>query len=51
MNNLFYTSPSYKYTVNNQFMFYAKVITCLKITDDVFKFKSALKTVFTYGVG
>jgi hypothetical protein len=49
MNNLFYKSqlqvPVYK-----KVLLCAKVISCRKITDNVLKFKSALKAVFKYKV-
>jgi len=45
MNILFYKSQL-QVPVYNKFVLCAKVISCRKITDDVLKFKSALKAVF-----
>jgi len=45
MNILFYKSQL-QVLVHNKFVLCAKAISCRKITDDVLKFKSALKAVF-----
>jgi hypothetical protein len=45
MNNLFYKFQL-QVPVSTKFVLCAKVISCRKITDDVLKFKSALKVVF-----
>jgi hypothetical protein len=48
MNNLFYNSQLQVQVY--KFVLCAKVISCRKITDDVLKFKSALKQFCKYKV-